>query len=145
MTGRNQNAWTPWNWPMQFAQLAHDVLETMDGAQRVVSARMPTIGAAIQDPMSADYTELGRMVTEKMTAFSAAGRATAGTGAIVRRAYDRNARVLGRAAGGEVIWPHEWLALAETNLAAWAAAWALPAAALAPIHRGVVANRKRLG
>lgn len=139
------NVWAIWTWPVKAAQLGNDLLETAVSAHSVVSARLPMIEEAMRSPWSADHQELGRMVTEKVTAFSASGRAAANTGDLLRRASASNARALGRVAGGGIMWPDDWLKLTETNLAAFAAMATLPTAALAPIHRGVTANRKRLG
>lgn len=42
-------------------------------AGQIISARVALMGAAATDPMGADHAELGRMVPEKVEAFSAAG------------------------------------------------------------------------
>lgn len=133
-----------WMWPLHAARLGSDWMETMLATQRVISARLPTIASAMQNPLAADHVELNRMVSEKVSAFGQSGRSVQTAGAVVRQAADANARALGRMAGGGMLWPAEWMALAEGNLAAMAAMAALPAAALAPVHSRVTANDRRL-
>lgn len=144
MPSMSENAVTVWNWPLASAQWGRDMAEMMLGAQRVVAARMPTILSAMQNPIAADHAELKRMVSEKVGAFNASGRSVAAAGDAVHRAADANARALGRIAGGGVLWPQDWMRLAERNLAALAALAALPTTTLAPLQSGVRANDKRL-
>lgn len=134
-----------WLWPVQAARLGSDWMETMAATQRVISARLPTIASAMQNPLAADRRELNLMVSEKVGAFGLSGDAINAAGAVVRRAADANARALGRMAGGGVLWPADWMRLAEGNLAAAVALAALPAATLAPVHKRVTANDRRLG
>jgi hypothetical protein len=130
---------------MATAKVASDLAETMLGAQRVVSARLPMIGAAFTDPLNADHRELGRMVSEKVTAFQTSGRSIEKAGGATRDAAAANAKAWQSMAGGAMLWPNDWLRLFEINMTAWAAIATLPATTLAPIHAGVVANDKRLG
>lgn len=141
----NNSAAALWLWPLQAMRLGSDWMETMAATGRVISARLPTIASAMQNPMAADHRELNLMVSEKVGAFGLSGDAINATGAVMRRAGDANARALGRMAGGGVLWPADWLKLAEGNLAAVAALAALPTAALAPVHKRVTANDRRLG
>ena len=134
-----------WLWPLQAIRLGSDWMETMAATGRVMSARMPTIAAALHNPLTADHGELNLMVSEKVGAFTLSGDAINAAGAAVRRAADANARAFGRMAGGGIVWPSDWMKLAEGNLAAAAALTALPAAALAPVHKRVTANDRRLG
>ncbi len=129
---------------MDAMKLGNDLAETMTGAQRVVAARLPMMGMAITDPINADHRELGKMVTEKVAAFRTSGRSVESAGRAARAAATSNAKALGTLAGGGLLWPQDWLRLFETNVAAAAAIATLPAAALAPIHHGVVSNDKRL-
>jgi hypothetical protein len=144
MPSITDNAMTLWNWPLAAARWNSDVMEMMMGAQRVVAARVPTILSAMQNPIAADHVELNRMVSEKVGAFNASGKSIAAAGDAVHHATDANARALGRMAGGNILWPQDWMRLAESNLAAMAAMAALPTAALAPLQSGVKANDKRL-
>lgn len=144
MTNVTRSAMDLWLWPLQAARLGSDWMETMAATGRVISARLPTIASAMQNPLAADHGELNLMVSEKVGAFNLSGDAINAAGAVVRRAADANARALGRMAGGGVLWPMEWMKLAEGNLAAAAALAALPAATLAPVHKRVTANDRRL-
>lgn len=47
--------------------------ETMAAAQTVVSARVPMIRAAAHNPLSGNWSELNKMVAEKVEAFTLAG------------------------------------------------------------------------
>jgi len=143
MSSLTENAMTLWNWPFAAAKWNKDVVDMMFGAQRVVAARMPTIAAAMQNPLAADHVELSRMVTEKVGAFTVSGKSISAAGDAVQRAGSANAHALGRMASGSVMWPSDWMRLMESNLAAAAVMAALPAAALAPLHSGVKANDTR--
>ncbi|UAK25500.1 hypothetical protein [Sphingomonas nostoxanthinifaciens] len=135
---------TLWTWPLQAAKFGSDLVESSFASQRVIAARLPTIGAALQNPFATDHVELSRMVTEKVEAFGASGRSLAATSTKVRRASAANARALGRIASGGLLWPQDWARLAQQNLAAMADVMTAPAAALAPIRKGVTANDRRL-
>ena len=144
MPSITDNAMTVWNWPLAAVRWNSDVMEMVMGAQRVVAARVPTILSAMQNPIAADHVELNRMVSEKVRAFDASGKSITAAGDAVHRAANANARALGRMAGVGVLWPQDWMRLAESNLAAIAAMTALPTATLAPLQSGVKANDKRL-
>ncbi|MCY7279938.1 MAG: hypothetical protein LH610_03420 [Sphingomonas bacterium] len=64
------NPWLEWQ---RMVRAGTMLSETMTASQTVVGHRSKTIEAAMSDPMGADYVELGRMVSEKSTAFGAAG------------------------------------------------------------------------
>jgi hypothetical protein len=51
--------------------------EMMLASHSVIGTRVDLMNAAVRDPFSADYAELGRMVPEKMAAFSQSGAALA--------------------------------------------------------------------
>jgi hypothetical protein len=134
-----------WLWPFEAAKLARAYWETAFGAQRVISARLPMIRTAFQDPLSADHRELSRMVVEKVDAFHMSGNAIAAVGKALKTTGSTNAQAYGRLTGGALLWPVEWLRLFESNLATIALLAALPGTALGPIHRRVTANDQRLG
>ncbi len=58
------------------AQTGMRVAETMGAANEVVAARSALIGSAMRSPLTGNHLELGRMVPEKVEAFSRAGSAT---------------------------------------------------------------------
>jgi hypothetical protein len=133
-----------WTWPLEAMKLGTDLAETMVGAQNVISARLPMMGTALTDPLHADHRELGRMVTEKVSAFRTSGKSVERAGGIARDAAAANAKAFRTVALGGLLRPNDWMRLFETNLAAVAALASLPATALTPIHQGVVANDRRL-
>jgi hypothetical protein len=144
MTAKPGDMAVLWTWPLEMWRFGTAMMETMTGAQRVISARLPVIAEAMRDPLSADHRELTRMVSEKVTAFGVSGRSAVAAGETVRRAATANAQAMGRLAGGGMLWFDDWMRLAQGNIAAAAALTTLPATALAPLHAGVKANDKRL-
>jgi hypothetical protein len=51
--------------------------EMMLASHSVIGTRVDLMNAAVRDPLGGDYAELGRMVPEKMAAFSRSGAALA--------------------------------------------------------------------
>jgi hypothetical protein len=139
------NAMTLWSWPWLAMRWNQSLAETWFGASQVVAARLPIIGAAWSNPLGADTQELGRMVSEKSEAFGDSARATSHAGDAVYRSAALNLDTWNRLARGSLVWPSQWLRVAEQSLAAAAALTALPGATLAPVHARVTANAKRLG
>ncbi|MDB5725065.1 MAG: hypothetical protein JWQ16_1819, partial [Novosphingobium sp.] len=62
----------------------------------------------------------------------------------IQAATAGNARDFGKMTGGGVLWPADYMRMAERNLSALAALVTFPGEALAPIHRGVTSNARRL-
>lgn len=60
---------------MDLAETSLKTSETAAAAGSVIAARMALMAAVVQNPLSADYVELGRMLPEKVEAFSEAGTA----------------------------------------------------------------------
>ncbi|UAK25711.1 hypothetical protein [Sphingomonas nostoxanthinifaciens] len=133
-----------WGWPLESVKLGTAMMETMVGAQSVIFARLPVIGMALTDPLNADHRELGRMMTEKVSAFRTSGKSVGKAGGLAREAATSNAKAFHALVGGGLLWPADWMRLFEANLAAAAALATLPAIALAPLHQGVIANDRRL-
>lgn len=133
-----------WLWPWTVAQTQRALVETALGAQKVVAARLPIIAAATKEPWSADYPELFRMVGEKSDAFGLSQRKVTAAARKIRFAGEANARDFGRLTGGTWLGPADWIAMAERNLAAWSALASLPGDALAPVHRRLVSNERRM-
>ena len=65
--------WNFYSTGFDLAATALRVGETMLAASAVIGSRAGTIRAAAHNPMTADFAELGRMVPEKIEAFSQAG------------------------------------------------------------------------
>lgn len=85
------------------------------------------------------------MITEKVSAAKGSQRAFASADSRMWRAARANVDAWSTLARGRWVQPDVWLRLTEYNLAAAAAMIALPAATLAPFHKAVIENEKRLG
>ncbi|MBU0557410.1 MAG: hypothetical protein KKD64_04380 [Alphaproteobacteria bacterium] len=118
--------------------------ETMVSTQNVLLARTPILLAAWQSPFTADGKELSLMVSEKLDAFGKASQVHSRGTRRLRHASDANARDMRRLASGALLWPHEWMAIMERNVAAAVALMAMPGKMLVPYHSAVTANDKRL-
>jgi hypothetical protein len=131
------------------AEVNLKVGEMTVAAGAVIGVRMGVIAAAHHDPFNADYVELGRMVPEKMRAFSEAGAA------VVEEYWSLQGDVgnymlhLGRTMmAGRLPFPSDLVELAErtsihaTRLATSGVGAA--AVALAPLHKKATSNARRL-
>ena len=123
--------------------------ETMTASGDVMAKRSAIIGQAMRTPLKADYAELGRMVPEKMDAFSRSGTA------LMKECYAMNAAVLAEAQNSAMMAMRgRWPTMGEMTTqfsrnAAFAVRMAertakLGATALAPIHATATANARRL-
>lgn len=138
--------WTGmWRSSQALADCGLKLAETMQAAGAVIDSRSRTILDATRDPLRGDYAELGRMVPEKVTAFSKAGAAAMGeVGAIQAQAL-ANWRVMLRIAGqGRLATPAEIGAMTTRSAAMVERSAKAPGKALAPIHRGARGNARRL-
>jgi hypothetical protein len=123
--------------------------ETADAAALVIARRMAMIGEAARAPLDGDYAELGRMVPEKVEAFSSAGAAMAGACWDMQSAYLAEVQhwraLAGRARAPTVA---EWWAHGARNAAfglrMFELAGEVGAKGLRPIHAAATANAKRL-
>ena len=107
--------------------------ELMLAAGSVVQTRTGMMQQAARSPLTGNYAELGRMVPEKVAAFTAAG-------SVLEREWK--------------VWQDEVSALAGAgtfgvdSLYRWTdamtALWAAPGAAMRPIHKTATANARRL-
>lgn len=132
-----------WFWPWEAAQIASRLVETAVATQTVLAARLPVISAAMANPFEADHRELSLMVSEKVDAFGRSGRSVSKAGAAVQRAAQANARDFSRLGGGAFLLT-DWISLFERNMVIAATLMTLPMEALAPIHKGVTSNARRL-
>jgi len=143
---RRSTDWTHiWTAPLEFARTAIAAGETAMHAQAVIAARTPTLLAAAWNPWTADYREIGLMVSEKVGAARRSAHSASVSGATVRRAMDGQAAALGRISGGELLSPFDWWGIVERNIAIASSLIMLPGEMLKPFHTGVTANAKRLG
>ena len=119
--------------------------ETLSASQEVIAKRTDMM----QSPLTADYVELGRMIPEKVEAFSKAGIAVAtGWWTMQAECLAEAQHVAVLAMRGRPPSLDEWSALASRNAAhalrMMERGAALGAAALAPIHRSATGNARRL-
>ena len=133
-----------WSWPWEAAKAATHLMETAAATQSVLAERLPLLSEAVLSPLTADRRELSLMVSEKVDAFGRSQRSVTKTGEVLLKAGEDNARDLGRIAGGGLLGPADWMRMFERNVALGAALVALPMQALAPVHKGVTANARRL-
>ena len=134
-----------WFWPLEAASATSDVMETVVAAQTVLGARLPMISTALVDPAGADHHELGRMASEKVTAFHGSHRILAEAVGLMDRITKANMAALGRVAAGRFPSAADQINLFEGNLSLAVVLMTLPAKSMAPVHRAVTANARRLG
>jgi hypothetical protein len=147
------NPFTAWSRMLaaQAAMAASSIraAETLTASLSVIDTRTAIMRAAMADPLSADHAELGRMVPEKIAAFSDAGGAMMRGMLAWNQALLAEAQHLGTIASrGRAPTPGEWLGLAartaEFGVAAAEQTARVGAAALAPVHAKATANARRL-
>lgn len=119
--------------------------ETIAATNAVLASRSRTIDTAIRNPLDADLAELGRFVPEKLDAFSRAGFAWTIDfwrlqAEAIAQMQDLGALAL---SGGQ---PKRQVVkrVAERSVRLAGKASAAGGRALAPIHKTVTANQKRL-
>lgn len=132
-----------WMWPLHMLQANIALAETAAGIPTILGARLPMIGAAMFNPWTANHRELTLMVSEKTKAFGLSHKQFERSAQLVRSATEANARAL-RTFSMARMWPAEVFDLAEKNLAAAASLVSLPSNSIAPIHKRVSGNAKRL-
>jgi hypothetical protein len=119
--------------------------ETAVATGAVMTTRLGLMGAAALDPLNADHAELGRMLPEKMLAFSQAGTALAQQWLALNRDAGDAMLQLGRAMmSGRPLRPSDLLALATRNADHAADMVTAATRALAPVHRTATGNARRL-
>ncbi len=123
--------------------------QTLSASRDVIDKRSALIGSAIANPLTADHAELGRMLPEKVAAFSAAGTAfwsgwLAWNTALMAEA--EHMRVM--ASRGRAPTPSEWMALAARSAAfgvkSAESGARIGSATIAPVHAKAVSNARRL-
>lgn len=134
-----------WFWPWEAARLASHIIETAAATQSVLARRLPLLADAAINPLTADYRELSLMLPEKVDAFGRSQKSIGGVGATMRKTAEANARDFGRMVSGTWLQPNDWVRMFERNVALGSALVTLPMQALAPVHKGVTSNARRLG
>ena len=124
--------------------------ETWQASGTVIEARTARIGAAARSPLQADLPELSRMIPEKLDAFGRSGGNVLTVLIGMQAAYwGQLLRIGTMLASGRMAMPGELSRLASSNdsyaLGALDAGARLGKVAIAPIHRTVTGNARRLG
>ena len=133
----------------QLAQTGVRMAETLSASADVIASRGAAMGVAMRSPLDADHAELGRMVPEKLEAFSRSGSAMADAFWAMGEAWmDEAQNLTALSMRGRVPTMRE-LATLSGRAAAWSlctmeAGASLGSKALAPIHRKATANARRL-
>lgn len=133
----------------QLAQTGVRMVETLSASADVIASRGATIGAALRSPLDADHAELGRMVPEKLEAFSRSGSAIADAWWAMGSAWMEEAQNLTALSMRGRMPTMSELATLSGRTTAWSlgtieAGASLGNKALAPIHRKATANARRL-
>ena len=136
------NPWIEWQ---KMVRAGTMLSETLTATQAVVEHRSRTIEQAMSDPMGADLVELGRMVSEKGSAFGAAGVSLSNDWFAMQRDWtaqmsDLSAMMLGKLPG-----PGKAQAMVARGQRLGSAALASGVRAMTPIHKVATANERRLG
>ena len=118
--------------------------ETMSAAHTVVGHRSKTIETALNNPFGADHAELGRMVSEKGTAFGAAGASLARDYVAMHADMSAQTAAFGKMMMGQLPTPRASLAMVNRSQRLGSAALAGSIRAMTPVHKAATANAKRL-
>jgi len=118
--------------------------ETLTAAHAVVGHRSKTIESALNDPFGADHAELGRMVSEKTSAFGAAGASLARDYFSMQADLSAQAAALGQMMLGQLPTPRASQAMIARSQRLGTAALSSSIRALTPVHKAATANAKRL-
>lgn len=114
-------------------------VETLAASWAVIAARAPVIDRAMRDPMNADAAELGRMVTEKMDAFTRASIDASANG------WALYTDMVGQAMDMSRPGPASTARIAKRSRRMTRNTLNAGHKAIGPVHRTVTANRARLG
>jgi hypothetical protein len=133
----------------RLAQVGLEAAEMAVAAGTVIGFRMGLIAAAGQNPLAADHAELGRIIPEKVVAFSAAGLAAMEAYWSLQRDLGTYMSDVGRMmTAGRLPLPSELAELAErTSIDAArfvGSGVEMTSAAMAPLHRKARSNARRL-
>lgn len=138
--------WTdPWGLGMSMWRNAIALQETAVASHAVIGCRHDTIRAALSNPLDADVEELGRMVPEKVEAFTKAGTSLLDDCFAFQADWFAQMRDLGTIAIAGV--PPSAAALDRIGRRAARITTRMSRAggrALAPVHAAATANDRRL-
>jgi hypothetical protein len=130
---------------MDMFQTSLKLGETFAASRNVIDRRVEIMTEAAADPAAGDYRELGRMVPEKVEAFSKAGavlgRSWWGMQSDAACHFQHMATMMMR---GGLPTPSDLEAISRRGARTTARAAAVAGAALAPVHKAATANARRL-
>jgi hypothetical protein len=135
------NPWIEWQ---RMVRAGTMLSETLSATQRVVEHRSKTIENAMNDPLSADLVELGRMVSEKTAAFGAAGASLSRDWLTLQRDWNAQLTDLAAMMLGRMPSPDKAQTMVVRGQRLGSAALASGVRAMTPIHRAATANARRL-
>lgn len=136
------NPWSDWQ---RLWRAGTMMSETLTASQAVIGHRQRTIEEAMSDPLGADHAELGRMVSEKATAFGTAGASLASDWWAMQADMNAQAAAIGRMMTGHIPGPRAAQAMMTRGQRLGSAGLASSVRAMTPIHRTATANARRLG
>lgn len=136
------NPWAEWQ---KMVHAGTMMSETFSATQAVVEHRSKTIETAMNDPMGADLVELGMMVSEKSTAFGAAGLSLSNDWFAMQREWNAQLNDLSAVMLGKMPGPAKAQAIMARGQRLGSAALASGVRAMTPIHKAATANQRRLG
>lgn len=136
------NVWREWQRLMRAGTMWG---ETISAAHEVVGHRSKTIETAMNNPFAADHVELGRMMSEKGTAFGAAGASLARDYFAMHADLSAQTAALGKMMMGQLPTPRASLAMVNRSQRLGSAALASSIRAMTPVHKAATGNAKRLG
>ncbi len=136
------NSWQEWQRLLRAGTMWS---ETLTAAKAVVGHRSKTIEAALTDPFGADHIELGRMVSEKSTAFGAAGTSLARDWFAMNGDLRAQSAAVGQMMMGQFPSPQATQAMMTRSQRLGSAALASSIRAMTPFHKAATANARRLG
>ena len=119
--------------------------ETISAASTVVGHRSKTIETAMNNPFDADHVELGRMMSEKGTAFGAAGASLARDYFAMHADLSAQTAALGKMMMGQIPTPRAAQAMLSRTQRLSSSALSSSIRAMTPVHKAATANAKRLG
>ena len=119
--------------------------ETISASHTVVGHRSRTIEEAMSDPFGADHAELGRMVSEKSSAFGAAGASLTRDYINMQADLSAQAAALSKLMMGQFLTPRATQAMLSRGQRLASAALASSIRAMTPVHKAATANARRLG
>lgn len=144
MTSSLTDAYSLMMWPFTQTQNNRDWVNMMQDAQRVMTARMPTLWQAFLAPWQADYREIGLMFSEKSAAFGQSSNAIKAAGRKMDVAGKTQQNAFNKARSGQMVTFFDLWKIYEHNMTAMASLASLPTAVLKPVKAKVSANARRL-